>query len=97
MPAIFASLTTPFIALTFNQNWCEYTGLTLEQSLGSGWLTALHPDDIQSADEIWSNAVKNKTIYNNEYRFKRAFDGSYRWQLARGFTNLSRGKVRCVG
>ncbi|MHC5933279.1 hybrid sensor histidine kinase/response regulator [Nostoc sp.] len=68
----------------FNQNWCDYTGLTLEQSLGSGWLAALHPDDVQSADEVWSNAVKNTTIYNNEYRFKRAFDGSYRWQLARG-------------
>ncbi|MEJ6484914.1 ATP-binding protein [Nostoc punctiforme UO1] len=67
----------------FNQNWCEYTGLTLEQSLGSGWLAALHPDDIQNADEVWSNAVKNGTIYNNEYRFKRAFDDSYRWQLAR--------------
>ncbi|QMS86639.1 response regulator [Nostoc edaphicum CCNP1411] len=68
----------------FNQNWCDYTGLTLEQSLGSGWLAALHPDDIQSADEVWSNAVKEGTIYNNEYRFKRASDGSYRWQLARG-------------
>ena len=68
----------------FNQNWCEYTGLTLEQSLGSGWLAALHPDDIQNADEVWSNAVKNSTIYNNEYRFKRASDGCYRWQLARG-------------
>ncbi|MHC5614334.1 MAG: hybrid sensor histidine kinase/response regulator [Nostoc sp.] len=68
----------------FNQNWYEYTGLTLEQSLGYGWLAALHPDDVQSADEVWSNAVKNRTIYNNEYRFKRAFDGSYRWQLARG-------------
>ncbi|MEH1872584.1 hybrid sensor histidine kinase/response regulator [Nostoc sp.] len=68
----------------FNQNWCEYTGLTLEQSLGSGWLAALHPDDIQKADEVWSNAVKDSTIYNNEYRFKRASDGSYRWQLARG-------------
>jgi len=67
----------------FNQNWCEYTGLTLEQSLGSGWLAALHPDDIQSADEVWSNAVNNSTIYNNEYRFKRASDSSYRWQLAR--------------
>ncbi|WP_256090962.1 hybrid sensor histidine kinase/response regulator [Nostoc sp. KVJ20] len=68
----------------FNQNWCDYTGLTLEQSLGSGWLAALHPDDIQSADEVWSNAVKDGSIYNNEYRFKRASDGSYRWQLARG-------------
>jgi PAS domain S-box-containing protein len=68
----------------FNQNWCDYTGLTLEQSLGSGWLAALHPDDIQNADEVWSNAVKDSTIYNNEYRFKRASDDSYRWQLARG-------------
>ncbi|WP_448265053.1 ATP-binding protein [Nostoc sp. DSM 114159] len=68
----------------FNQNWCEYTGLTLEQSLGSGWLAALHPDDVQRADKVWSDAVKNSTIYNNEYRFKRAADGSYRWQLARG-------------
>ncbi|WP_292732322.1 hybrid sensor histidine kinase/response regulator [Nostoc sp. JL31] len=68
----------------FNQNWCEYTGLTLEESLGSGWLAALHPDDVQRADKVWSDAVKNNTIYNNEYRFKRATDGSYRWQLARG-------------
>ncbi|PHM07241.1 hybrid sensor histidine kinase/response regulator [Nostoc sp. 'Peltigera malacea cyanobiont' DB3992] len=68
----------------FNQNWCEYTGLTLEQSLGSGWLAALHPDDVQRADKVWSDAVKNSTIYNTEYRFKRAADGSYRWQLARG-------------
>ncbi|MBE9106758.1 response regulator [Nostoc cf. edaphicum LEGE 07299] len=68
----------------FNQNWCEYTGLTLEQSLGSGWLAALHPDDVQRADKVWSDAVKNSTMYNNEYRFKRAADGSYRWQLARG-------------
>ncbi|MEH2125335.1 hybrid sensor histidine kinase/response regulator [Nostoc sp.] len=68
----------------FNQNWCEYTGLTLEQSLGSGWLAALHPDDVQRADKVWSDAVKNSTTYNNEYRFKRAADGSYRWQLARG-------------
>ncbi|MEH2051508.1 hybrid sensor histidine kinase/response regulator [Nostoc sp.] len=68
----------------FNQNWCDYTGLTFEQSLGSGWLAALHPDDVQRADKVWSDAVKNRTIYNNEYRFKRASDSSYRWQLARG-------------
>ncbi len=68
----------------FNKNWCEYTGLTLEQSLGYGWLSALHPDDLQQASDVWLNAVKNGTLYNNEYRFKRASDGSYRWQLARG-------------
>ncbi|MBW4559677.1 MAG: response regulator [Mojavia pulchra JT2-VF2] len=67
-----------------NQNWCEYTGLTFEQSLGNGWLAALHPDDVARAEQAWLSAVKSGTIYENEYRFKRAFDGSYRWQLARG-------------
>lgn len=68
----------------FNQNWCEYTGLTLEESLGSGWLAALHPDDVESAGQVWLNAVDEGTLYENEYRFKRAADGSYRWLLGRG-------------
>ncbi|MBW4646690.1 MAG: response regulator [Goleter apudmare HA4340-LM2] len=68
----------------FNQNWCDYTGLTLEQSLGSGWLAALHPDDVKSAHQVWLASVNAGTLYENEYRFKRAVDGAYRWQLARG-------------
>ncbi|MDF5717518.1 MAG: ATP-binding protein [Rhizonema sp. NSF051] len=67
----------------FNQNWYDYTGLTLEQSLGSGWLAVLHPDDVHHAYKVWLKAVEKGTLYENEYRFKRATDGSYRWQLAR--------------
>ncbi|MGH1395132.1 MAG: ATP-binding protein [Trichormus sp.] len=67
----------------FNQNWCKYTGLTLEESIGSGWVAALHPDDVHRAYEVWLNAVKIGDVYENEYRFKRASDNSYRWQLAR--------------
>ncbi|MBD2361749.1 response regulator [Anabaena minutissima FACHB-250] len=68
----------------FNQNWSKYTGLTLEQSRGSGWINALHPDDVNRAYKVWLDAVKIGDVYENEYRFKRAIDGSYRWQLARG-------------
>ncbi|QLE56813.1 ATP-binding protein [Nostoc sp. TCL26-01] len=67
----------------FNQNWCEYTGLTMEESLGSGWIAALHPDDLARAYEVWLDAVSCGTVYENEYRFKRAADEAYRWQLAR--------------
>ncbi len=67
----------------FNQNWYDYTGLTLEQSLGSGWLAALHPDDVHHAYTVWLKAVEKGTSYENEHRFKRAADSSYRWQLAR--------------
>lgn len=68
----------------FNKNWCEYTGLTVEQSLGSGWLNALHPEDVERTYEVWLNAVKTGNLYEIEYRFKRASDGAYRWLLGRG-------------
>ncbi len=67
-----------------NSKWSEYTGLTLDQSVGTGWLTILHPDDVQSAYEIWLNAVKSGNLYENEYRLQRASDGAYHWQLALG-------------
>ncbi|MBO3462396.1 ATP-binding protein [Aetokthonos hydrillicola Thurmond2011] len=68
-----------------NHKWCEYTGLTLEQSSGFGWLAALHPDDAQHAYEVWwSDAIKTGTLCENEYRFKQACDNSYRWHLVRG-------------
>ncbi len=68
----------------FNQNWVDYTGLTSEQSFGYGWLAALHPDDMERAAQVWRDAVKKGTVYENEYRFKRANDNAYRWLLARG-------------
>ncbi|BAB77706.1 ATP-binding protein [Anabaena sp. FACHB-709] len=68
----------------FNQNWCDYTGLNLEESLGSGWLAALHLEDLERSYETWSKAVETGALYENEYRFKRAADGSYRWLLGRG-------------
>jgi PAS domain S-box-containing protein len=68
----------------FNQNWCDYTGLTLDQSLGSGWLAALHPEDMEKTVQVWSHAVSSGTVYEIEYRLKYAADGSYRWLLGRG-------------
>ena len=29
-----------------NRRWCEYTGLSLEQAVGFGWQSALHPEDV---------------------------------------------------
>src|SRR5271169_5049977 len=30
----------------FSGKWFEYTGMTREQSVGTGWTAALHPDDV---------------------------------------------------
>ena len=67
----------------FNQQWVDYTGMTLEESYGQGWNTPFHPDDKQAAWDAWSCAVQKGEKYQVESRL-RASDGSYRWFLMRG-------------
>ncbi|CAM3506505.1 EAL and GGDEF domain-containing protein [Halomonas lysinitropha] len=68
--------------LQYNQHWFDFTGLTLEESLGHGWNPAFHPDDRQRAAERWQAATATGTPYEIEYRLRRA-DGAYRWMLGR--------------
>jgi PAS domain S-box-containing protein len=67
----------------FNQQWMDYTGLTLEESLGDGWNKPFHPEDGPRAWEAWRKAVSEVGDYNLEARLRRA-DGEYRWWLSRG-------------
>jgi PAS domain S-box-containing protein len=67
----------------FNQQWVEYTGLTLDESYGDGWNKPFHPDDRQMAWDAWQHATKNKELYSLECRLRRA-DGAYKWWLIRG-------------
>jgi PAS domain S-box-containing protein len=67
----------------FNQHWMEYTGLTLEESLGHGWNKPFHPDDQERAWTAWQKATSENGLYSIEARLRRA-DGVYRWYLVRG-------------
>ena len=66
-----------------NQQWVEYTGLTLEESYGHGWNKPFHPDDQQRAWNAWQYATLNGTSYSQECRLQRK-DGEYFWWLIRG-------------
>jgi PAS domain S-box-containing protein len=68
----------------FNPGWFEYTGQTLEQAQGDGWLQAVHPEDLEHTVEAWRRAVSTGEPYSVEYRLRRAADGAYRWFIARG-------------
>jgi PAS domain S-box-containing protein len=67
-----------------NQFWIRFTGLTLEQTYGWGWLGALHPDDLLRATEVWQRALQVGEQVDVEYRIRRGADGAHRWFLARG-------------
>lgn len=67
----------------FNQQWVDYTGMTIEESYGHGWNAPFHPDDKQRAWDAWQRATQHNERYSLECRLRRA-DGVYRWWLIRG-------------
>jgi diguanylate cyclase (GGDEF)-like protein/PAS domain S-box-containing protein len=66
----------------FNRRWMDFTGLSLDESLGEGWLPAFHPADQPRAAARWEQATSTGEPYEIEYRLRRA-DGEYRWMLGR--------------
>ena len=66
-----------------NRRWCEYTGMTVGQTQGVGWLAAVHPDDVQRSTHMWNESVITGELYESEYRIRRSRDNIYRWHLAR--------------
>jgi PAS domain S-box-containing protein len=63
-----------------NRNFREYTGFSLEDGLGWGWMNAFHPDD--RLIEEWRAALAAGKPFEKEARLRRA-DGQYRWFLIR--------------
>jgi PAS domain S-box-containing protein len=65
-----------------NRAWQEYTGGSLQNLKGSGWQTAIHPDDVRGFAEEWNASLSAGKPFATEARMRRA-DGQYRWFLIR--------------
>jgi PAS domain S-box-containing protein len=69
--------------ISFSPSWLEFTGRTLEQELGSGWTTDVHPADLRGCLDAYHTAFAARREFQMEYRLRRA-DGEYRWVLDTG-------------
>ncbi|MBG1270997.1 PAS domain S-box protein [Nostoc sp. WHI] len=82
-----------------NQYWFDYSGLTMEQTAGYGWIDIIHPNDRDRVFKTSMQAVTNATNYEIEIRFRRVSDHSYRWHIVRGlpFRDAAGQIIKWVG
>jgi formate hydrogenlyase transcriptional activator len=65
-----------------NQPLLTYTGLTLEQMLGTKWQQVVHPEDLPHHVQKWSSYGTSGKPFEDRLRVRSA-DGTYRWFLDR--------------
>ncbi|HEY4650464.1 MAG TPA: PAS domain S-box protein [Pontibacter sp.] len=61
-----------------NQQFVDYTGMTVDEINGAGWHTIVHPDEQEAYVADYLSAVHEKRAWNNQCRIRR-YDGEWRW------------------
>ncbi len=62
----------------FNEPWLAFTGRTLDEEIGDGWVEGMHPDDRSRSIETFTDASERREPFSRTYRLRR-HDGEYRW------------------
>lgn len=80
--------------VTDQPHWRAFTGQTVEELWGWGWLNTIHPEEQAQTAEAWLAALANRTVYEAETRTRR-YDGEYRYLSVRGVPILAAdGSIR---
>jgi PAS domain S-box-containing protein len=77
-----------------NRHWEEYTGMSTEKTIGSGWEAAVHPEDLRRHSDGWRASLASGQPFESVVRYRRAADGQYRWFVNRAVPlRDAKGKV----
>lgn len=82
LPQIIFSTSPDGATLFVNDFLCKYTGLKMEDCLGSKWLNFVHPDDREATSAVWQAAISKGEMFSSTFRI-RSHDGLHRWHHAR--------------
>lgn len=62
-----------------NRHFEKATGIHNDALPACGWLSALHPEDVERCQRVWKNAVLNQQQYHIDFRLYNKNESFYRW------------------
>src|SRR5262245_8860867 len=80
IPALAWSARADGSAEFFNQHYLDFIGFSAEQAVDSGWMAAVHPEDVSALLTTWTKILASQAPGEAEARLRR-YDGDYRWFL----------------
>ena len=84
--------TRPLTFADDQPEWTRFTGQTLQEFRGSGWLDSLHPDDRAGVTSAWDEGLRDRREWTAECRLKTR-QGDYRWMLMTGVPIAQEGST----
>jgi PAS domain S-box-containing protein len=67
----------------FSQSWLDFVGQSLDEQVGQGFASVVHPDDLARVNESYRASSEARTPFRIELRVRRR-DGTYGWVLNSG-------------
>jgi two-component system cell cycle sensor histidine kinase/response regulator CckA len=74
----------------FNKCCLDFTGRTVEEKQGDGWVTGLHPEDRDQHLRVFSSSIDARQPFRTVFRLRRG-DGEYQWVQCSGVPRFSPG------
>ncbi|MDD1620024.1 MAG: CHASE domain-containing protein [Methylococcaceae bacterium] len=70
-------------AIWFNKHWLDFTGRSLFEEIGRGWLESVYPAHVELVAKLLDWHFQLRKPFSVEYRLRR-HDGEYRWIMDTG-------------
>ncbi|HUH27521.1 chemotaxis protein CheB [Gelidibacter sp.] len=82
VPDMITNATVDGEVFYYNKMWADFSGWDLDKMEKQGWEKLIHPEELQSVQQNWNNAVKSGDTFEMEMRILDK-NGHYKWHISR--------------